>query len=155
MADEIATRDGLREWMRARGLLARGAAVRASEHRRALQLRQAIRDFIAIPPEQRALHSELAAPLRQAGAAFPLVVQVHGNGHIGLEPAPGASHLGRVLAELYRLGERDALDPLKMCASEECHWVFYDRSKPGSRRWCSSTLCGNREKTRSYRSRKR
>jgi hypothetical protein len=28
---------------------------------------------------------------------------------------------------------------------------FYDRSKPGNRRWCSSVLCGNREKTRSYR----
>ena len=97
----------------------------------------------------------MAASLNQAGAAFPLVVQVSGSGRIGLEPAPGASGLGRVLAELHRLEELGALDRLKMCASDECHWVFYDRSKPGSRRWCSSTLCGNREKTRTYRSRKR
>jgi predicted RNA-binding Zn ribbon-like protein len=59
------------------------------------------------------------------------------------------------LAELHRLGEVGRLDRLKMCASNECHWVFYDLSKPGNRRWCSSILCGNREKTRNYRSRKR
>jgi predicted RNA-binding Zn ribbon-like protein len=154
-ADEIATLDGLRGWMGARGLLARGATVGASDHKRALQLRQAIRDFIEVPPQQRARHPELAAALNQAGAAFPLVVQVPGSGHIGLGPAPGVSGLARVLAELHRLEELGALDRLKMCASDECHWVFYDRSKPGSRRWCSSALCGNREKTRSYRNRQR
>jgi hypothetical protein len=33
------------------------------------------------------------------------------------------------------------LDRLKMCASEECRWVFYDRSKPGTGRRCASALC--------------
>ena len=42
-----------------------------------------------------------------------------------------------------------------MCDLEECHWVFYDRSKPGARRWCASALCGNRQKTRAYRLRHR
>jgi predicted RNA-binding Zn ribbon-like protein len=40
-----------------------------------------------------------------------------------------------------------------MCASDECKRVFFDRSKPGTRRWCQSTLCGSREKTRTYRER--
>jgi CGNR zinc finger len=52
---------------------------------------------------------------------------------------------------LHRLAQGDRLDRLKMCASDACRWIFYDRSKPGNRRWCSSVLCGNREKTRSYR----
>ena len=47
------------------------------------------------------------------------------------------------------------LDRLKMCAAEECRRVFYDRSKPATRRWCMSTLCGNRIKTRTYRARHR
>jgi predicted RNA-binding Zn ribbon-like protein len=42
-----------------------------------------------------------------------------------------------------------------MCASDECQRVFFDRSKPASRRWCQSTLCGNRNKTRAYRERQR
>jgi predicted RNA-binding Zn ribbon-like protein len=153
--DEIGTPDQLRKWMRTRGLLARGATVNADAHRQALQLRKAIRDFIGTAPDARARRPELAASLSRAGTAFPLVVQARGNGLIALEPAPGASGLGSVLAELRRLDEVGALDRLKMCASNECHWVFYDRSKPGNRRWCSSILCGNREKTRSYRSRKR
>jgi predicted RNA-binding Zn ribbon-like protein len=153
--DEIGTPDQLQNWMRKRDLLAGGATVSADVHRQALELRKATRDFIGTAPDARARHPELAASLSQAGAAFPVVVQARGNGHIVLEPAPGASGLGRVLAELHRLDEVGALDRLKMCASKECHWVFYDRSKPGNRRWCSSILCGNREKTRSYRSRKR
>jgi len=32
--------------------------------------------------------------------------------------------------------------------------IVYDRSKPGNRRWCSSALSGNRDKTRNYRARK-
>ena len=46
-------------------------------------------------------------------------------------------------------------DRLKMCAAEECRQVFFDRSKPETRRWCMSTLCGNRIKTLAYRERRR
>ncbi|WP_354138189.1 CGNR zinc finger domain-containing protein [Bradyrhizobium sp. LB11.1] len=42
-----------------------------------------------------------------------------------------------------------------MCASEECRRMFFDRSKPATRRWCMSTLFGNRMKTRAYRERQR
>jgi predicted RNA-binding Zn ribbon-like protein len=65
------------------------------------------------------------------------------------------SGLGRVLVDLHHAAEIGNLDRLKMCASDECQWVFYDRSKPATRRWCSSTICGNREKTRAYRTRRR
>ncbi|WP_419723185.1 CGNR zinc finger domain-containing protein [Sphingobium aromaticiconvertens] len=39
-------------------------------------------------------------------------------------------------------------------ADPGCRWIFLDRSKPGSRRWCSSTGCGNRQKTRASRARR-
>jgi predicted RNA-binding Zn ribbon-like protein len=42
-----------------------------------------------------------------------------------------------------------------VCAAQECRRVFFDRSKPATRRWCMSTLCGNRIKTRAYRERRR
>ena len=76
---------------------------------------------------------------------------------MAFEPARRASvsGLGNVLAELYRLSETGKLDRLKLCDSDECRWMFYDHSKPANRRWCSSALCGNRQKTRDYRSRHR
>lgn len=43
---------------------------------------------------------------------------------------------------------------LKHCASPACTMVFYDRGKNNRRRWCSSGLCGNRDKVANYRARK-
>ncbi|MGP0000293.1 MAG: CGNR zinc finger domain-containing protein [Acetobacteraceae bacterium] len=33
--------------------------------------------------------------------------------------------------------------------------MFFDRSKLANRHWCSSDLCGNRQKTQTYRGRHR
>ena len=42
---------------------------------------------------------------------------------------------------------------LKVCRN--CEWSFYDNSKNRSGSWCSMQLCGNRLKTRAYRTRRR
>jgi predicted RNA-binding Zn ribbon-like protein len=39
---------------------------------------------------------------------------------------------------------------MKACPGRHCGWVFYDRSKNGTGRWCSMAVCGGREKARSY-----
>ena len=49
--------------------------------------------------------------------------------------------------------EEGAWERLKTCANGRCGWAFYDRSKNRSGRWCSMDVCGNRAKTRAYRSR--
>ena len=67
----------------------------------------------------------------------------------------GSSALGRVLSQMLGLAGTGLLDRLKTCASDECHWIFFDRSKPATRHWCSSARCGNRLKTRTYRARHR
>jgi predicted RNA-binding Zn ribbon-like protein len=156
IGDELATVEELTEWMRGRGLLAKGARLSRSDHRKALELREALRQLLQLaPPDRR--RSDAATHLNAAAANFPLVVCVSERGELELHPQPrGAlSGLGRILADLQLAAESGNLDRLKMCASEECRWVFYDRSKPATRRWCSSTLCGNRQKTRSYRNRQR
>ena len=127
----------------------------AGAHAMALGLRKAIRDYLQIAPEDRSTQARAAMQLNELASAFPLVVVASRAGAICMEPAPGSSALARVLAELHLLAVTSRLERLKMCASEECHWVFFDHSKPGNRRWCSSTLCGNRHKTRSYRQRRR
>lgn len=44
---------------------------------------------------------------------------------------------------------------LKQCGRHPCGWLFLDRSKNGSRRWCSSAECGNISRVRRFRARLR
>ncbi len=42
-------------------------------------------------------------------------------------------------------------DRVRQCAGSGCAWLFLDRSKSRSRRWCDMTVCGNRAKARRHR----
>ncbi len=50
----------------------------------------------------------------------------------------------QILDALYRL------PPGRIKACPGCHWLFVDRSRPGRRKWCSMSDCGNRDKVRRY-----
>jgi predicted RNA-binding Zn ribbon-like protein len=39
---------------------------------------------------------------------------------------------------------------VRKCASDRCTWLFVDKSKNHSRRWCEMGSCGNREKSRRH-----
>ena len=153
--DEIATLPLLTDWMRTRGLLGPDDRVAETDHQVALDLRQALRDFLRSPPGQRSRAMSVAQKLSTASLAFPLALAVSDTGAVELMPAPGSSALGRVLTQLLELAQTDRLDRLKTCTSDECRWIFFDRSKPANRHWCSSARCGNRQKTRTYRARHR
>jgi predicted RNA-binding Zn ribbon-like protein len=157
-SDELNTPEQMEVWLRARGLLKRGARVPPAEHREALALRHALRTFLAAAPADR---FAAAGPLAASAGRFPLEVFASGEAFksgakpLDLRPLPGrtTSGLGHVLSELIRLSDGGRLERVKTCDSEECRWVFYDQSKPSNRRWCSSDRCGNRAKTRTYRKR--
>jgi predicted RNA-binding Zn ribbon-like protein len=48
-----------------------------------------------------------------------------------------------------------SLDPvrLKVCDNGDCRFMFYDRTRNHSRRWCSGGYCGNLLRVREYRRR--
>jgi predicted RNA-binding Zn ribbon-like protein len=152
-SDELETPAQLEAWLRDCGLLGKGEMVNATDHRRALELRKAMRSFLELSPDLRAGEQQLSKSLNRVLEFYPLAVRIIHAGKFTLQPASGANGLGRVVAEVFTLAESGRLDRLKMCGSAECQWVFFDRSKPGNRRWCSSLLCGNRQKTRDYRKR--
>jgi predicted RNA-binding Zn ribbon-like protein len=153
--DEIDTPRQLEARMRQRGLLQRGGQLEVRDHRAALELRQALRAFLRSPPDDRVHAGDTARDLTAASRKFPLALAASDDGAVGLAPMPGSNALGHVLAEMIRLAQTDRLARLKTCASEECHWIFFDLSKPANRHWCSSARCGNRQKTRAYRVRRR
>lgn len=49
----------------------------------------------------------------------------------------------------------DDLDRLRECDGRSCSWLFLDRSRNRSRRWCSMATCGNRAKARRHYRRQR
>jgi len=40
----------------------------------------------------------------------------------------------------------DDLGRVRQCGGKTCRWMFVDRSKNRSRRWCDMKVCGNRPK---------
>jgi predicted RNA-binding Zn ribbon-like protein len=81
-----------------------------------------------------------------AGYAFPLVPRTPG---LGAMLGEIASSFGETLAH----GEPARI---KICENRDCRWVFYDRSKNRSRRWCEgNTGCGNLMKVRRFRAKRR
>ena len=154
-ADEIETARMLDSWMLERGLLHRGEHMTARDHQAVLELRAALRDFLLEAPEQRPQALAAARRLTAVSGKFPLMMTVSADGAVELAPIHGSNALGRVLSEMIGLAQTGQLARLKACASQECHWIFFDRSKPANRHWCSSSRCGNRQKTRAYRLRQR
>jgi predicted RNA-binding Zn ribbon-like protein len=155
VSDELATPQNFEIWLRDRRLLNKDAGLGQHDHRDALELREGLRSFVELDIADRATETSVTERLNAAIAKFPLILEGSGSGTVELRPAPGTGALGQVLAEFHLLSQTGGLDRLKSCASDECKWVFFDRSKPGNRRWCSSALCGNRQKTRAYRRRQR
>jgi predicted RNA-binding Zn ribbon-like protein len=154
--DELKSADDLAAWMVQRKLARPGGKITPSMFETALGLRASLRAYLQHDPAERQSKSATRA-LNTAIALFPLRVEIGGEARGALRPIRGDALAGLsvVAAELYDGARDGSLDRLKMCAAEECRRVFFDRSKPATRRWCMSALCGNRMKTRAYRERRR
>jgi len=66
-----------------------------------------------------------------------------------------AAALGTIAQDAILLfGDAEQRARLRRCENSACRVVFYDDSRPGSRRWCASNRCGDRIRAREYRSRR-
>jgi predicted RNA-binding Zn ribbon-like protein len=86
--------------------------------------------------------SPLAAP--QIGPGFERAL-------VGPDPVAGA--LAWIARESVEFLTGPDLARVRTCAG--CAIPFVDRSRPGTRRWCSMERCGNRSKTAHYREKQR
>jgi len=69
------------------------------------------------------------------------------------DPIDGA--LARLAESVAREVSQGQPDRLRICADEECRWVFNDTSPTGRRKWCDMATCGNRAKAARHRERQR
>ncbi|GAA2421818.1 CGNR zinc finger domain-containing protein [Streptomyces macrosporus] len=108
----------------------------------------------------RTPRSEDVAVVNDTAAGPPLAARLlRPDGGTGWRRDWGPEATG---AQLLSTVARDAVDlfggpyahRIRECASDDCHLVFVDTSRPGRRRWCSMERCGNRHKVRALRARR-
>lgn len=58
--------------------------------------------------------------------------------------------MSEIAASFAGLYASDAIHRLKACQNPECHWLFIDDSKSGTRKWCDDT-CATLMKVRRFR----
>jgi len=136
------------------GLLDVDTEVRPRDLDRALAVREALRS-LALANNGGATDPESIAVLERASADGRLVVRFDGGG-ARLEPStPGVrGALAELVGIVYTAMTAGTWPRLKACKRDVCQWLFYDRSRNRSARWCQMAVCGNRTKTRAYRVRR-
>ena len=150
-ADRFETVDGLQRWLDDQGL--GGAAAAETDRRRLVAVREQLRAHAlahhAAPDEPTS-----AVPLDAPLVDVPVTLAVE-DGRLTVLPAGRdvASRTIGVLALAVMESQRaDVWRRFKACPS--CGWVFFDRSKNRSGRWCSMSACGGRAKVAAFRERR-
>jgi predicted RNA-binding Zn ribbon-like protein len=154
--DQLDSPEALRRFLTGHGLLGPAEPVGPADLALAVELREALRAML------RVNHGEPLDPaalevVNRAAAALPLQVGFDAEGQPVLGPGSAGCRgaLAALLAGVAQASAQGTWERLKACSAESCQWAFYDRSKNRSGRWCSMQTCGNRTKTRTYRSRRR
>lgn len=155
-SDRIATPAELASWLDEHGLLDPGTPrLSGSEFAQAMALREALRGVL-LGHTARTADGEAGRCLEEVAARGELSACFGADGAV--EIAPRAAGYAGVLARLLVPVANAALDGtwrrVKACLADDCHWAFYDQSRNRSGRWCDMAVCGNREKVRTYRSRR-
>ncbi len=85
------------------------------------------------------------------------LVRQEDNYQVELVPPTFNQHtlLGKIAASLAELLALHNWRRVKVCANDDCRWVFYDETRGNTRRWCSDLTCGNRDKVRRFRARQK
>jgi predicted RNA-binding Zn ribbon-like protein len=152
--DRIGTGDGLAEFCTEHDLMPLTTAS-AGDVARAVELREAMR-LLLMANNGHGADREAAAVVEHAARAAQLAVRIDAGGGASLVPqAPGVDGaLGSIVAIAYAAMTDGSWRRLKACRRDVCQWAFYDHSRNRSGAWCAMAICGNRTKTRGYRSRR-
>jgi predicted RNA-binding Zn ribbon-like protein len=144
---------GLTTWQRANGLLGQRTLATEADLRLAQQLRHSLR------AQMTANGAGSGPSAKSSDWAIPdIPLQLSCKGDVPrLVPAgqAGEAALGWVLVAMTESVADQTWQRLKICHADDCQWAYFDASKNQSKTWCSMGVCGNREKTRNYRARRR
>ncbi len=155
--DELTLPDQLAAWLGERDLLgSTSPRIGAAEHRRAIELREALRQAMRAHTRGEPEPAAAGAVLERVAEAGQLSIGFADGGGVKTVPRhpgyPGV--LARLLVPVADAARDGSWERAKACADDECEAAFYDRSRNRSGRWCDMSICGNRTKVRAYRSKR-
>ncbi|MDX6680905.1 MAG: hypothetical protein QOG94_944 [Solirubrobacteraceae bacterium] len=150
--ETLVSPDALHECLRARGLVA-GSRVAFDQHdlERAVAVREGLR-ALAFANNGHDLDTSAVDAMRRASAGATSAIRIEPDGprlEVDAEAGIGGA-IGAVLAITARAMIDGTWQRLKACPGRDCGWAFYDHSRNHSARWCSMSICGDREKARAY-----
>ena len=151
--DRLQTPDDLDRWL-VEADLVRAPTASTEELTDARALREAVWSLVERSLDDRTPRPADRRLVNEWAARHPQVPQLGA----GWSPASGSrtdvesalSALARAAVDLLAGPDRTRI---RRCG--RCTLHFVDRSRPGTRRWCSMELCGNRSKAEAFRDRHR
>ncbi|MFI1738390.1 CGNR zinc finger domain-containing protein [Streptomyces sioyaensis] len=161
-AERLAGPEELRAWLVGAGLVPPGTPLDGVDGRwlgRFRALRELLRRVVHDELRGRAADADLTLLNSAAGAgAPPAVCAVRTADGALARTLPGPPDCAGLLAAVARdaiglLTDAEARRQLRQCEGESCTLVYLDTSRGRRRRWCSSEVCGNRERVARHRRR--
>ncbi len=126
----------------------------ASEQERLAVIALREHTYAALFEDDAEAAAPLAAAFREAIIHAELRAQGSGWGWM-VEPLDVATPRHRIAIGLMDLLSRDDLDRLHQCEDDACGWVYLDTSPRRNRRWCVTSDCGDRNRSRAYYARQK
>jgi len=123
------------------------------------RVRDALRELLDATVEERPPETSALREVNKALRAQYLIELIPASDGVSLDhrhegdPVSGAmARLAEAVARELTQGEAKRM---RICANEECRWVFRDFSPAGRRKWCDMSTCGNRAKAARHRERQK
>lgn len=153
--DALATPGDLAKHLVAWQLLPEHGRLAPADLRLAVELREALRTLLRSHNGQRVETGPATDLLNRITALAGLSPAMTYSGTVSYHAARGGGigALGALVAIVYTGEAQGTWGRLKACASEACHWAYYDTSRNRASRWCHMQLCGNRAKAQTFRAR--
>jgi predicted RNA-binding Zn ribbon-like protein len=127
--------------------------------RRVRRVRSALRELLDATVERRPPERSALREVNRALRAPYMIELVPAPDGVSLDHRHEGDPINGAMARLSEAVARELTqgDPerLRVCANDECRWVFRDYSPAGRRKWCDMSSCGNRAKAARHRERRK
>ena len=110
-------------------------------------------DFAKLLELRECIYASFGPCSHTAGAGVAALSHLLGASGRALADAGPDSLLCQMVFSWMRLDAPEKRARLRVCAA--CDWLFFDKSRNGSRIWCDMAVCGNRQKSRLNYNKKR
>lgn len=144
-----------RRWLVESDLARSDVVVGTAEFRRLREFRELVRRLVEANLEgSPGAESRHALSLMLADHPVELTTGEDGRLTLDLDPVSTVDELiSQFVGIIFRSQLESQWSRLKICASDDCRWAFYDSSRNRGGTWCQMEVCGNRVKNRRYRRR--